>query len=244
MRSWRLKPELTHRTRSSLEMTDLLIAVDGVQYAIGSHGMTAKIMAAGVLAQPLTHMGRQGVMTAIAHVDPSGQHHDLMQRIGKLPNNWRFQVNNLAQKTGTVQQTLTAAFLQAQPNGAVCTSAHTEEVGFIGEDGRISLLLQKSNRPSKTYDIYGTKAHELAMVLVALHENATAIESTLVQIDEDHCMETCPIEIADKQQVWGCVRGLDLDLKDPDLCARYGLWKFSDLTLEYFVEPDEMTPDF
>lgn len=244
MRSWRRRLEQHRRIQSLPEMSDLILAVDGVRYVIDPYGLAAKLMAAGELSQPLTHTGRLGVINAVGNTHPSTQIEEFLRRAEKLPTHWQFQINGLAVKSGTVQQALTAAFLQAHPSGLVRSSPHTNEVGYIGNDGRISLLLEKSTRPGKPFDLYGTSSYELAMALAALHPRAIALQSTLVQIDQDGCMETCPIEIADKQQVWGGIRGLDLDMKDPALCTRYGLWTFSDLTLEHLVAADEMTPDF
>lgn len=230
-------------------MNEMLIEVEGHEIAVEQFGLASKVIAGGQNVLPLTHTGRTGVMTAIGGGLHQAEHQLVLDRCTHIPLAWAFEVKGVAIKSLSVRTRLEDAFARAYPGGVIATNARLGgvgflEAGFFDELGNLCMLIQKPGTASARLDAYVTTSHHLALMLAALHPVATPRESSLSQIDDTGAMETWPLDVSDKSQVRGCIRDLDLDLRDADLCTRYGLGYLSDLTLEDLLKPNSNTPDF
>lgn len=227
----------------------MLIEVEGHVIAIEQSGLATKVIAAGQVVQPLTQLGRSGLVTAVGCGLHPAEQQLVLQRCARLPTAWAFQLKAIAIPSGSIGSQMEEAFVRACPNGQASLNARLDsggfyEVGYFDDAGNLCLLVQRSAGPTSKMDVYVTTRHFLALALAVLHRVAERYESSLVQFDDDGGMETRPLDVADKTQVWGCIRDLDLDLRDAALCARYGIEWFSDLSLADLLSPNENTPDF
>lgn len=227
----------------------MLIEVEGHLIAIEQSGLAAKVIAAGQVVQPLTQLGRSGVVAAVGFGLHPAEQQLVLQRCAGLPTAWAFQVKAIAIPSGSLDGQMEEAFNRACPNGQASLNERLEnvgfhEVGYFDDAGNLCLLVQCSAGATSKLDVYVTTRHFLALALAVLHPMAKRYESSLVQFDDYGGMETRPLDVADKSQVWGCIRDLDLDLRDAALCARYGIEWFSDLSLADLLSPNENTPDF